>query len=317
MTKLEDQMSQLMSVMGDIKRQIGIGIPSNMEDNPWRKGKEHVKAISLQLGKILSSPETNTLETIVEYNDDPQEVSLEVKNEPESKEVITPVAEKENEVTKDSVVAKIPFPSRLEEKQRWDDDEFELVLEDMLVKVRSFITLADFVVLVFEDNREIPMLLRRPFLATSRSTIGLENNELNMKINGEIETFKCGHQSSDEDKRKESRHGREFPSYLKNAGCATTTNPGVTTKKKQVCIGKWIHENMKRCIGSQKVRVFFPYLVTALCSKAGVPMTSTEHYRPDMFGLMNAEQEEEMHESKEENKEEENDGSEEMDEEDN
>ncbi|KAH1097344.1 hypothetical protein J1N35_014265 [Gossypium stocksii] len=33
LTELEDQMSQLMSMMGDIKRQIGTGISSNTEDN--------------------------------------------------------------------------------------------------------------------------------------------------------------------------------------------------------------------------------------------------------------------------------------------
>ncbi|MBA0824661.1 hypothetical protein Goarm_021314 [Gossypium armourianum] len=33
---------------------------------------------------------------------------------------------------------------------------------------------------------------------------------------------------------------------------------------------------MRRCIGSQKVRVFFPHLVTTLSKKVGVPMTSTE-----------------------------------------
>ncbi|KAH1032019.1 hypothetical protein J1N35_044193 [Gossypium stocksii] len=33
--------------------------------------------------------------------------------------------------------------------------------------------------------------------------------------------------------------------------------------KKKVCIGKWIHQNMRRCIGNQKVGVFFTHLVAA------------------------------------------------------
>ncbi|KAK5784282.1 hypothetical protein PVK06_038805 [Gossypium arboreum] len=33
---------------------------------------------------------------------------------------------------------------------------------------------------------------------------------------------------------------------------------------------------MKRYIDSQKVGVFFPHLVTTLCKKLGVPMTSTK-----------------------------------------
>ncbi|KAA3463916.1 general transcriptional corepressor trfA-like [Gossypium australe] len=48
------------------------------------------------------------------------------------------------------------------------------VLEDVLVKVCNFIIPVDFVILYFEEDREISILLGRPFLATSRSIIGLE-----------------------------------------------------------------------------------------------------------------------------------------------
>ncbi|KAA3477290.1 Retrovirus-related Pol polyprotein from transposon opus [Gossypium australe] len=76
------------------------------------------------------------------------------------------------------------------------------VLEYVLVKVQSFIIPTDFVVLDFEEDREIPILLGRPFLATFRSTIDLEKNELTMKINSETEMFKCGHQLSEKYIRK-------------------------------------------------------------------------------------------------------------------
>ncbi|KAA3461581.1 Retrovirus-related Pol polyprotein from transposon opus [Gossypium australe] len=70
------------------------------------------------------------------------------------------------------------------------------VLEDVLVKVSSFIIPIEFLVLDFEEDRGIPNLLGRHFLASSRSTIDLEKNELAMKINGEINFFKCGHQQT-------------------------------------------------------------------------------------------------------------------------
>ncbi|KAA3480830.1 DNA damage-inducible protein 1-like [Gossypium australe] len=54
----------------------------------------------------------------------------------------------------------------------------------------------DFIILDFEKDHVIPILLGRPFLARSRSTIDLENNELTMRINGEIEISKCGHQQN-------------------------------------------------------------------------------------------------------------------------
>lgn len=76
---------------------------------------------------------------------------------------------------------------------------------DLLVKVCSFIILIDFVILNFEDDNKILILLGRPFLATSRSTIYLENNELTMKINGETDIFKCGHQQNEENVEKLGR----------------------------------------------------------------------------------------------------------------
>ncbi|XP_040944267.1 glutamic acid-rich protein-like [Gossypium hirsutum] len=113
-----------MSMMGDVKRQIGKGIPSNIEDNPRRQGKEHMKEIALQSGKVLSSPETTTTKKIAKNNDDPQEKSLEAGDEPEPEEVTTSVAETEKEITKDSADAQILFSSTLEEKQKRDEDEF-------------------------------------------------------------------------------------------------------------------------------------------------------------------------------------------------
>lgn len=67
----------------------------------------------------------------------------------------------------------------------------------MLVKVRSFIILTDFVILNFEEYHEILILLGRPFLETSKSTIDLEKKELTMKINGDMEIFKCDHQQDE------------------------------------------------------------------------------------------------------------------------
>ncbi|KAA3470640.1 Retrovirus-related Pol polyprotein from transposon opus [Gossypium australe] len=48
------------------------------------------------------------------------------------------------------------------------------VLKHVLVNVRQFIFPIDFVVLNFEEDMKIPILLGRPFLAISKSTINLE-----------------------------------------------------------------------------------------------------------------------------------------------
>lgn len=47
------------------------------------------------------------------------------------------------------------------------------VLYDVLVKVESFIFLVDFVILDCEVNFEVPIFLRRPFLATGNTLVDM------------------------------------------------------------------------------------------------------------------------------------------------
>ena len=45
------------------------------------------------------------------------------------------------------------------------------VIEGVVVKVDKFIFLTDFIVVDMEEDKEIPIILGRPFLATSRAMI--------------------------------------------------------------------------------------------------------------------------------------------------
>ena len=49
------------------------------------------------------------------------------------------------------------------------------ILHDVLVKVVSFIFLADFVILYCEVDFEVPIILGRPFLATGIAFVDMEN----------------------------------------------------------------------------------------------------------------------------------------------
>ena len=52
------------------------------------------------------------------------------------------------------------------------------VIKDVLVKVDKFILPADFVVLDMEEDRSIPIILGRPFLATAGALIDVQKGEL-------------------------------------------------------------------------------------------------------------------------------------------
>ncbi|PHT34449.1 hypothetical protein CQW23_26249 [Capsicum baccatum] len=63
------------------------------------------------------------------------------------------------------------------------------ILNDVLVKVSSFIFPADFVILDCKEDSEVPIILGRPFLATGSVLIDMKDNELLFRINDEVVRF--------------------------------------------------------------------------------------------------------------------------------
>ena len=59
------------------------------------------------------------------------------------------------------------------------------ILHDVLVKVESFIFLADFVILDCEVNFEVPIILGRPLLATGRTLVDMEKGQMKFRLNNE------------------------------------------------------------------------------------------------------------------------------------
>ncbi|XP_062093785.1 uncharacterized protein LOC133799807 [Humulus lupulus] len=62
-------------------------------------------------------------------------------------------------------------------------------IEDVLVRVDKFIFPADFIVLDYEEDREVPIILGRPFLVTGRTLIDVQKGELTMRVQDEKVTF--------------------------------------------------------------------------------------------------------------------------------
>ena len=59
------------------------------------------------------------------------------------------------------------------------------IIEDVLVKVDKFIFLANFIILDMEEDKEVPIILRRPFLATGSALIDVQNGELRLRVQEE------------------------------------------------------------------------------------------------------------------------------------
>ena len=63
------------------------------------------------------------------------------------------------------------------------------IIEDVLVKVDKFIFSAYFIVLDMEEDKEIPIILGRPFLATGRAMIDVQRGELKLRVQEEEVKF--------------------------------------------------------------------------------------------------------------------------------
>ncbi|XP_038884893.1 uncharacterized protein LOC120075511 [Benincasa hispida] len=55
-------------------------------------------------------------------------------------------------------------------------------IEDVLVKVDNFIFPADFIILDYETDRDVPIIIGRPFLATGKVLIDVHKGELTMRV---------------------------------------------------------------------------------------------------------------------------------------
>ncbi|XP_019251309.1 PREDICTED: uncharacterized protein LOC109230243 [Nicotiana attenuata] len=65
------------------------------------------------------------------------------------------------------------------------------IIDDVLVKVGKFHLPADFVILDCAVDKEIPVILGRPFLAMGRALMDSERNEIKFRLNDEEVTFQA------------------------------------------------------------------------------------------------------------------------------
>ena len=63
------------------------------------------------------------------------------------------------------------------------------ILEDVLIKVGKFIFPVDFMVMNIEEDKQVPLLLGRPFLATGAALIDVKKGELTLRVGHEAIHF--------------------------------------------------------------------------------------------------------------------------------
>ena len=62
-------------------------------------------------------------------------------------------------------------------------------IEDVLVKVDKFILPVDVIILDYETDEDVPIVLGRPFLSTGRTLIDVHKGEIIMRVNDQEVIF--------------------------------------------------------------------------------------------------------------------------------
>ena len=63
------------------------------------------------------------------------------------------------------------------------------IIEDVIVKVDKFVFPTDFIILNMKEDKEVPIILGRPFLATGRAMIDVKKGELGLRVQEEEVKF--------------------------------------------------------------------------------------------------------------------------------
>ena len=69
----------------------------------------------------------------------------------------------------------------------------EGIIEDVLIKVGKFVFPVDFMVFNMEEDKQVPLLLGRPFLATGAVLIDVKKWELTLRVGDEAMHFILNH----------------------------------------------------------------------------------------------------------------------------
>ena len=69
----------------------------------------------------------------------------------------------------------------------------EGILEDVLIKVGKFILPVDFMVINMEEDKQVSLLLGRPFLATGATLIDVKKRKLTPRVRDDVVHFNLNH----------------------------------------------------------------------------------------------------------------------------
>ncbi|KAG9442054.1 hypothetical protein H6P81_017908 [Aristolochia fimbriata] len=167
-------------------------LPSNSEVN----SRLQVQANSLRSGEILEDPKPKEMPAMGEEKIQPMEEEKEKESEKKEMRVTTPTSPKmkgKDFIPISDIDINIPIIEALKQMPKYGKFIKEVlsgkrkmeeqgIIADVLVKIGEFIFPCDFVVLDMEVDKNLPIILGKPFLATIGALIDVDKGKLTLRL---------------------------------------------------------------------------------------------------------------------------------------
>ena len=128
-------------------------------------------------------------------------------------------------------------------------------MEDVLFKVDKFIFPMDFIVLDYDVDLEVPIIVGRPFLATGQTLIDVQKGELTKRVQDEQVTFNVFQSmkfpSDVEECSIISLVFKQFEKYCENQLQSTLHENSILEDKNEE---EWAWVETKQGVGKQKLQ---------------------------------------------------------------
>ncbi|GJV70567.1 reverse transcriptase domain-containing protein [Tanacetum coccineum] len=186
------------------------GNPNKTRRRQWTKCKNQVQKNTAQ----VPPPEEE------------ESIFMEIPK-PKAKKTVNIEIQEPNSPKPTSYQLKLPYPRDVEkvidEYDKPSAQQKAGIAEDVVVRVDGFTFLADFVVVNFEPDPRVPIILERPFLRTTKALIDLYEENLTLRVGSDELVFYA--EKSEKSKNKQFAHAISVIDFLKDEPFSgSTTN---------------------------------------------------------------------------------------------
>ncbi|XP_070044848.1 uncharacterized protein [Nicotiana tomentosiformis] len=114
------------------------------------------------------------------------------------------------------------------------------IVEYVLVRVDKFVFPVNFILVNMEENREVPLILRRPFLVTGRAILDIHERKLMFRVGEETVTFKMDIEKRVQKEKSSASVEWKVKGSINKVALSEKDKCGVYHKKAEKKLSAWM-----------------------------------------------------------------------------